>query len=37
MAAKLKIRKIGNSMGLTLPKEVVEQMSHSQSSMSSCA
>ena len=26
MAAKLKIRKIGNSMGLILPKEVVEQL-----------
>jgi putative addiction module antidote len=26
MAAKLKIRKIGNSMGLILPREVVEQL-----------
>ena len=26
MAAKLKIRKIGNSMGLILPKEVVDQL-----------
>ena len=26
MAAKLKIRKIGNSVGLILPKEVVEQL-----------
>lgn len=26
MAAKLKVRKIGNSMGLILPKEVVEQL-----------
>jgi len=26
MAAKLKIRKIGNSVGLILPKEVVDQL-----------
>jgi putative addiction module antidote len=26
MAAKLKIRRIGNSVGLILPKEVVEQL-----------